>query len=121
MKCCQQSNPLLSPSVSILISLFSSPQGLKAEAKWYLSKFSWGHSFIDLNQSLLDKYAACKDSKEILQAQDEYIKTEEEARIKRRNESCYPESSTSSSSEDTEEPSVDDDENGSPSVSSQKT
>ncbi|KAG4074921.1 hypothetical protein HA402_009346 [Bradysia odoriphaga] len=81
--------------------------GLKDEDRWYLSKFSWGHSFIDLNQSLLDKYAAYKDSKEILQAQDEYIKTEEEERIKRRNESYYPESS--SSSDESEEPTEDDD------------
>ncbi|KAG4067766.1 hypothetical protein HA402_005538 [Bradysia odoriphaga] len=64
--------------------------GLKDEARWYLSKFSWGHSFIDLNQSLLDKY----------------IKTEEEERIKRRNESYYPESS--SSSDESEEPTEDD-------------
>lgn len=69
---------------------------MKDEAKYYLSKFSWGHSFIDLNLSLLDKYAACKDSKEILQVQDEYIKTEEEERIKRRATSYYPESSDSS-------------------------
>lgn len=79
--------------------------GLKDEAKWYLSKFSWGHSFIDLNLSLLDKYAACKDSKEILEVQDEYIRTEKEERIKRRNTSYYPESSSSSeeSSEDSPE------------------
>lgn len=60
---------------------------------------------------MLDKYAACKDSKEILQAQDEYIKTEEEERIKRRNTSYYPETSSSSeteeSSEEQEEQSVD--------------
>lgn len=57
--------------------------------------------------SLLDKYAACKDSKEILQVQDEYIRTEEEERIKRRNTSYYPESSSSSSEEEEEEESVD--------------
>ncbi|KAG4076308.1 hypothetical protein HA402_012966 [Bradysia odoriphaga] len=92
--------------------------GLKDEARGYLSKFSWGHSFIDLNQSLLDKYAAYKDSKEILQAQDEYIKTEEEERIKRRNESYYPESS--SSSDESEEPTEDDD-GGASAAMSEKT
>ena len=77
--------------------------GLKQEAKWYLSKFSWGHSFIDLNETLLDKYAECKDSKEVLEAQNEYIKNAEEERNERRAESMYPPESSSSSAAEEEE------------------
>ncbi|XP_055679746.1 18S rRNA aminocarboxypropyltransferase [Lutzomyia longipalpis] len=47
--------------------------GFKAEAQWYLSKFSWGHSFVSLNEELLEKYAKCKTSAEILAAQNEYL------------------------------------------------
>lgn len=77
--------------------------GLKEEAKWYLSKFSWGHSFLDLNATLLDKYADCKDSKEVLAAQHEYIKTAEEERAVRRATKDYPTSSSSSSEAEEEE------------------
>ncbi|XP_055382994.1 18S rRNA aminocarboxypropyltransferase [Condylostylus longicornis] len=54
--------------------------GMKEEAQFYMSKFSWGHSFLELNESLLDKYASCKDSKEILEVQDKYLKEAEEER-----------------------------------------
>lgn len=47
--------------------------GFKAEANWYLSKFSWGHSFISLNAELLEAYGKCKTSAEILAAQNEYL------------------------------------------------
>lgn len=48
--------------------------GMKELAEEYMGKFSWGHSFIELNQELLDRYALCKDSKEILDCQTNYIK-----------------------------------------------
>lgn len=73
--------------------------GLKEEAKWYLGKFSWGHSFIKLNQELLDKYSACQTSKEILDVQNEYLKTVAEEKANRRNEIDYPSFSSSSSEE----------------------
>ncbi len=112
-------------AMNYVLDKLSFHTGLKDEAKWYLSKFSWGHSFIDLNLSLLDKYAGCKDSKEILQVQDEYIKTEEEERIKRRNTSYYPDTSSSSSSsseesEASEEP-EDDNRKDEATTSTQKT
>lgn len=58
--------------------------GFKDEALWYLNKFSWGHSFVELNQELLDSYAACANSKEILEAQNKYL-TEAEAEQNNRN------------------------------------
>ncbi|XP_052896071.1 18S rRNA aminocarboxypropyltransferase [Anopheles moucheti] len=47
--------------------------GYKQEALWYLNKFSWGHSFVELNQELLDAYARCANSKEILEVQQQYL------------------------------------------------
>lgn len=73
---------------------------MKQEAKWYLSKFSWGHSFIELNEELLNKYAECKDSSEVLIAQNEYIKNAEDERAARRATKDYPTSSSSSESEE---------------------
>ncbi|XP_058124780.1 18S rRNA aminocarboxypropyltransferase [Anopheles ziemanni] len=49
--------------------------GYKQEALWYLNKFSWGHAFIELNQSLLDQYAGCSNSAEILEVQRKYLET----------------------------------------------
>uniref|UniRef100_A0A182Q9H2 18S rRNA aminocarboxypropyltransferase n=1 Tax=Anopheles farauti TaxID=69004 RepID=A0A182Q9H2_9DIPT len=47
--------------------------GYKQEALWYLNKFSWGHSFVELNRELLDAYAGCANSKEILEVQQKYL------------------------------------------------
>lgn len=86
-------------TVSCIIHVIT---GLKEEAKWYLGKFSWGHSFIKLNLELLDKYSACESSKEILEVQNEYLKTVQEEKANRRNEEIdYP--SFSSSSEESED------------------
>lgn len=74
--------------------------GLKDEAKWYLSKFSWGHSFLKLNNELLEKYSSCTSSKEILEAQEEYLKNARDEKANRRDD-FYP--TTSESSSDTEE------------------
>lgn len=78
--------------------MFSFP-GLKNEARWYLSKFSWGHSFIELNNELLETYSACKDSKEILAAQDEYLQRVQAEKLNRKNEPDYPPTSSSSESD----------------------
>ncbi len=40
--------------------------GFKEEAQKLLSVFVWGHTFFELNASLLDDYAAAKDSGEIV-------------------------------------------------------
>lgn len=47
--------------------------GHKKEAQFYLSKFSWGHSFLELNSEVLELYAACTDSKTVLEAQAKFL------------------------------------------------
>lgn len=73
--------------------------GMKQEATWYLSKFSWGHSFIELNLELLDKYATCKDSTEILEVQNKYLADAKIEKFNRSNaEPDYPSRTSSSDS-----------------------
>jgi pre-rRNA-processing protein TSR3 len=43
--------------------------GFKQEAKELLSIFVWGHTFLELNLKLLEKYASAKDSMEIIEMQ----------------------------------------------------
>ena len=43
--------------------------GFKQEAKAILSIFVWGHTFLELNQAMLEKYASAKDSTEIIEIQ----------------------------------------------------
>lgn len=81
-------------SVSVSIHI-----GLKSEAKWYLSKFSWGHAFIELNNELLERYSACTSSKEILQVQDTYLQEAQVERQNRREQYDLPLSSDSSDSD----------------------
>ena len=38
-----------------------------------LSHFSWGHAFLEINDTLLDKYAACADDKEVKEAETEWL------------------------------------------------
>lgn len=47
--------------------------GHKKEAQFYLSKFSWGHSFLELNSEVLELYSACTDSKTVLEAQAKFL------------------------------------------------
>lgn len=47
--------------------------GFKAIGDLYMSKFNWGPTFIRLNQELLDGYANCKDGKEIVSFQNQYL------------------------------------------------
>lgn len=48
--------------------------GFKEKAKSILSIFSWGHSFLDLNYFLLEKYSSAKNSSEVVQIQKEILK-----------------------------------------------
>lgn len=75
---------------------------MKDEAKWYLSKFSWGHSFLELNNELLEKYSSCTSSKEILEAQDEYLRNAQ-AEKANRHDDFFPTSSESSSDAEDED------------------
>ncbi|ALC45664.1 CG4338 [Drosophila busckii] len=78
--------------------------GLTEEARWFMGKFSWGHAFIELNEKLLNAYAACQSSEEIVKAQNEYLETEQKERDKPRDlKEFYPTSSSSSSSSDESE------------------
>lgn len=43
--------------------------GFKQEAVDMLSIFTWGHSFLELNQALLENYASAQDSTEIVEMQ----------------------------------------------------
>jgi pre-rRNA-processing protein TSR3 len=43
------------------------------QAEEILAKFSWGHTFLELNQEPLAEYAAAKDSTEVVAIQAEYL------------------------------------------------
>lgn len=78
--------------------------GLKDEANFYLSKFSWGHAFIELNQELLDIYAKCKSSAEIIESQNAYLeKAQADRLIEKQKGPDWPSSESSSEYEDDEE------------------
>ena len=38
-----------------------------------LSKFNWGHVFLELNREPLQEYAAAKNSAEVVKIQDAYL------------------------------------------------
>ncbi|MBE0526157.1 MAG: DUF367 family protein [Candidatus Thorarchaeota archaeon] len=50
--------------------------GFKEEAEETMSVFKWGPSFITLNQELLDAYAECGSSTEVVQVQKEIMDTQ---------------------------------------------
>ncbi|KAJ8925064.1 hypothetical protein NQ315_001235 [Exocentrus adspersus] len=71
--------------------------GFKAAAKFYLDKFTWGHSFLDLNGELLDTYSSCSDSRAVVAAQNKYIQDEQNKQLTDRNaEPDFPSSSSES-------------------------
>ncbi|MCL7411763.1 MAG: DUF367 family protein [Methanosarcinaceae archaeon] len=47
--------------------------GHKEQASTILAKFNWGHTFLELNHEPLEDYSKAKNSREILQIQDEYM------------------------------------------------
>lgn len=47
--------------------------GERAFAEEILSKFRWGHTFLELNDEPLRRYAACEDSTEVVEVQGEYL------------------------------------------------
>jgi pre-rRNA-processing protein TSR3 len=50
--------------------------GERAHAEELLSKFRWGHTFLELNDEPLRRYADCADSSGIVAVQDEYLADE---------------------------------------------
>jgi pre-rRNA-processing protein TSR3 len=52
--------------------------GRRERAAALLSKFTWGHTFLELNDEPLRRYAACDDSSEVVAVQREYLDRGEE-------------------------------------------
>ena len=50
--------------------------GHPEHAECVLGKFTWGHTFLELNAEPLDRYAACADADEVLAVQAEYLDAE---------------------------------------------
>jgi pre-rRNA-processing protein TSR3 len=50
--------------------------GERDQAERLLSKFTWGHTFLELNEEPLARYADCADSTEVLAVQDDYLAEE---------------------------------------------
>lgn len=48
--------------------------GYKDLGSRLLDRFKWGHNFYEVNEELLEKYLACKNSLEVVAAQDAYLK-----------------------------------------------
>ncbi|CAI48941.1 probable 16S rRNA maturation protein [Natronomonas pharaonis DSM 2160] len=47
--------------------------GHRDHAETVLSKFRWGHTFLELNDEPLRRYADCTDSTDVLDVQDDYL------------------------------------------------
>ena len=47
--------------------------GERPHAEEILSKFTWGETFLELNEEPLRRYAACEDSTEVVAVQGEYL------------------------------------------------
>jgi pre-rRNA-processing protein TSR3 len=47
--------------------------GRRERAAGILSKFTWGHTFLELNEEPLRRYAACADSAAVVEIQREYL------------------------------------------------
>ena len=45
----------------------------RARAETLLSKFRWGHTFLELNDEPLRRYAACTDSEGVVAVQSAYL------------------------------------------------
>jgi pre-rRNA-processing protein TSR3 len=47
--------------------------GEREHAERILSKFTWGHTFLELNEEPLARYAECADSEAVVAIQEEYL------------------------------------------------
>lgn len=57
--------------------------GFSDEADLILNKFSWGHLFLELNNELLEKYARCANTEEIIAVQEKFLKDIQQEKIDR--------------------------------------
>ena len=62
----------LSTAEAIAAALYIA--GFKDESEQLLSIFTWGHTFLELNNMLLDNYMTAKDSAEIVEMQNKLLK-----------------------------------------------
>ncbi|MFW5937352.1 MAG: DUF367 family protein [Halanaeroarchaeum sp.] len=53
--------------------------GERPHAEDLLSKFTWGETFLELNDEPLRRYAACEDSSDVVAVQEEYLNRGEDA------------------------------------------
>jgi pre-rRNA-processing protein TSR3 len=51
--------------------------GHREQAEEILGKFRWGHTFLELNEEPLSRYADCADSAEVVAVQEEYLEAGE--------------------------------------------
>lgn len=73
--------------------------GQKNAAALYLGKFKWGRTFINVNEEILDIYAACSNSAGVVQAQNEYLQKLEEESKRKKDEIDLPPSASESEEE----------------------
>jgi pre-rRNA-processing protein TSR3 len=52
--------------------------GFNEEANYILDKFSWGPSFIKINREILDLYAKCENSSQVVNTQNSWIEKQEQ-------------------------------------------
>jgi pre-rRNA-processing protein TSR3 len=50
--------------------------GHREQAERLLGKFRWGHTFLELNDEPLRRYADCADSEAVVAVQSEYLADE---------------------------------------------
>lgn len=63
--------------------------GFSDEAKLYLDKFRWGHTFLSLNGELLEKYACCTNVEEVVAVQEKFLKDAWQEKIDRLGENSW--------------------------------
>ena len=80
--------------------------GYKDEAAKYMSKFSWGPSFLDMNNDILERYSKCRNSKEIIDTQQKILEELEKEHNNRDDEIDLPPSYSSESEESNSESDV---------------
>jgi pre-rRNA-processing protein TSR3 len=49
--------------------------GHREQAETILGKFRWGHTFLELNDEPLRRYADCDDSSDVIDVQSEYLES----------------------------------------------
>lgn len=74
--------------------------GFPDEAKLYLEEFRWGHSFLEVNGELLEKYARCTNTEEVIAVQDKFLEDARQEKIDRCALPDFPQSDMESDEEE---------------------